>query len=481
MLAIDQGTTSTKSFTLNSDGRFTPLHAVSHQQIYPEPGWVEHDPLELLGSIRQCIEALGAMDAASEVVAMGLDNQGETVIAWNAESGEPVYNAIVWQDTRTQDAIDRLQAEGAEELTLQRAGLPLDPYYSATKLRWLIDLPEARSLAQQNKLHLGTSETYFLERLTGIYATDVTTASRTCLMNLATCQWDEELCKLFGIPMDMLPEIKPTTSDFGTVNSEIGPLAVTASVVDQQAALFGQRCHLPGQTKFTFGTGAFALANAGSQLPSVSQTGVLPTLAWQLGSTPPIYAVDGAVFTAASAVNWIKGLGLFQDTEEINQFKNSSALSRGLAFVPALTGLASPYWDRSAAGLWLGMGLDTTRADLCQSVLEGIAMRAADIVEALTPLVGADQKLSVDGGLTNNRYFCQFLADVTEREIHIPGSTELTCLGTAYLAMIGSGLASDTNALPPEPPPKAIINPRQSLANLRERFSEAVTRSQGWR
>lgn len=469
VIAVDQGTTGTKSYVLDESGAFRAAAGSEHRQIYPQPGWVEHDARELLAHVRQAIEAAGPADA------IGIDNQGETVVAWDADGGEPIHNAIVWQDSRTSVVTERLKANGAEELTLKHAGLPLDPYFSATKLRWFIDnVPAARALLKRGRLRLGTSDAFFLDRLAGTFATDVTTASRTSLMNLDMGQWDEELCKLFGIPMECLPEIRPTTGPFGA----IGGVAVTASLVDQQAALFGHGCMKPGDAKITFGTGAFALAVAGPSRLDGSRFGILPTLAWKIGDAPAEFAIDGGVYSAASAVNWAKGLGLFSDFAEINAFATAPAITRGLAFVPALAGLACPHWDRAAAGLWIGLGLDTTRADMMQSLLEGIALRAAEVVDAITQLVPLGPALSVDGGMVRNDYFLRFLASVLGRRVVVPATADLTALGTARMAMRGAGVTG----LPPLPPPAYVYEPNNPLdAASRARFSEAVKRAKAWR
>ncbi len=476
VLAIDQGTTATKTYTLDSEGHFAFCNSVKHHQIYPQSGWVEHDPETLLRNVEDSI------NAEKDIDAIGIDNQGETVIAWDSESGLPIYNAIVWQDQRTTDFTEELKAEGAEEVTLDRAGLPLDPYFSASKLRWILqNVPEAQKLLSEDRLRLGTSESFFIYRLTGEYATDVTTASRTSLMNLKTCTWDQQLCKLFEIPIGILPEIRPTTAHFGFLKSKGKNIPISASVVDQQAALMGHACYEAGQIKATFGTGVFALANMGETIQSDRESKVLSTVAWQFAGKKPVYAVDAGVYSAGSAVNWVKSLGLFQDFADIDDFEKEPAISRGVVFVPALSGLACPYWDRSAAGLWIGLSLETTKEDLCQSALEGIALRTAQLLDAIAPLTGEKRNLSVDGGLTNNSYFCQFLADVTQREIIIPASPDITTYGTARFALIGSGLVKNTSDLPPADEPKSIIIPRTDLTHFIERFGEAIARSRKWR
>jgi len=467
VLAIDQGTTSTRGFTLDAAGDFAFVAAREHRQLYPRAGWVEHDPEEILANVRAIIAAAGPVDA------IGLDNQGETVVAWDALDGRPLANAIVWQDDRTKDVTARLKSEGAETLTLARAGLPLDPYFSASKLRWFLDhLPDAGDLQRQGRLRLGTSDAFLLARLTGRFVTDLATASRTSLLSLATLQWDPELCALFGVPLECLPEIRPTTGDFGRCDG----VPVTAGSVDQQAALFGHGCARPGDAKITFGTGAFALAVSGPQ--RLDGGGILPTVAWQLGPAPADLALEGGVYNAASAVNWAQGLGLFQDFDEIDAFTRPPAIGRDLAFVPALSGLGCPHWDRGAAGLWIGLGLDTTKSDLMQSLLEGIALRAAEVVAALDRRRPLGPAISVDGGMAKNPYFLQVLAEVLERRVVVPGSTDLTALGTARLALLGAGLRE----LPPLPPARHAVEPDAGWGTAaRARFAQAVERAKGWR
>ncbi|MFN0192281.1 MAG: FGGY family carbohydrate kinase [Aestuariivirga sp.] len=469
VVAVDQGTTGTKSFTLDDGGAFEAIASFEHKQIYPQPGWVEHDPEELLAHVTQAIEAAGKVDA------IGIDNQGETVVAWDAATGRPIYNAIVWQDDRTKEVTVELKAGGAEELTLRKAGLPLDPYFSASKLRWLLDrVPEAKGLLKEERLRLGASDAFFLARLTGQFVTDVTTASRTSLMSLDTLGWDEDLCRLFGVPMECLPEIKPTAGPFGAFKS----MPIAASVVDQQAALFGHGCSKPGDAKITFGTGAFALAIAGTHRIDGSRFGILPTIAWKIGKDAPSFALDGGVYNAASAVNWARGLGLFSDYDELAKFDSDAAILRHLAFVPALSGLACPHWDRNAAGLWIGMGLDTTRHDMMQALLEGVALRATEVMAAMSELLPLGDIISVDGGLSKNPYFLQFLANVLQKTIAVPGSAELTALGTARLAMLGAGAKS----IPPLPQLKQKISPKSfDAAAARRIFSEAVARAKNWK
>ena len=472
VFAIDQGTTGSKAYRLDSAGKFERVGGFDHRQIYPQAGWVEHDPLELLGHVRKLLEQAG------DAIAFGLANQGETVIAWDADSGEPGCNAIVWQDARTLPLTEQLKKEGAAKLVTARTGLPLDPYFSASKLRWIIDnVPRAKELLKQGKLRLGTSDSFFLDRLAGLYATDVTTASRTGLMNLDSGQWDPELCRLFGVPIEALAPIRPTAGGFGAV----GKLPIVANVVDQQAALFGHGCRHGGQAKITFGTGAFALAVAEKNVAAESAAGMIRTVAWKIGARPLAYAIEGGIYDAAAAVNWARGLGLFKDYAEIDQFLAPPAIERGLVFVPALSGLSCPYWDRNAAGMWLGMSNDTTRTDMMQALLEGVALLAAEVIAAMgraTPLQGS---ISIDGGLSNNRYFCNFLGRALGQPVVVAGSADLTGLGCAQLALIGAGLA-DVDSLPPPPPARNRVTSSTPLSDAaRKRFREAVKRCSAWR
>ncbi|TPK59115.1 glycerol kinase [Mesorhizobium sp. B2-4-19] len=469
VVAVDQGTTGTKSYTLSDDGQFVAVTGFEHRQVYPQAGWVEHDPEELLRHVTDAIAAAGQVDA------IGIANQGETIIAWDAATGRPIHNAIVWQDNRTNAFTAQLKSEGAEELTLRVAGLPLDPYFSASKLRWIIDhVPVAQELLRANRLRLGTSESFLISRLTGTFATDVTTASRTSLMSLATLQWDEGLCTLFGVPASCLPEIRATAGPFG----EHQGIPVAASVVDQQAALFGHGCAKPGDTKITFGTGAFALSVAGPNRVDGSRFGILPTIAWKISQSSPCFAVEGGVYNAASAVNWARGLGLFSSYEEIRGFDAEPAILRDLAFVPALSGLGCPHWDRRASGMWIGLGLDTTRADMMQSLIEGVALRTAEVIEAMNGLVSIGESISVDGGMARNAYLLRVLADVTAKTVSVPSSKDLTALGTARMAMLGSGV----ERLPPLPQPDLTLTPSGSYGPAaRERFAQALMRARGWK
>jgi glycerol kinase len=461
-LALDQGTTSTRALRVKGDGEASIVFSAAHKQYFSGTDRVEHDPEELLANLR------AALAAAGDVTAIGLSNQGESCLAWDAIDGRPLSPVIVWQDRRTAAEIAALSH--AENEIKALSGLPLSPYFSAAKLAWLLEHnDEVKAARKAGRLMLGTTDAFFLQRLTGRAATDITTASRTALMNIATGQWDTALCDLFCVPMECLPPILPTAGDFG----RIGDIPLTASVVDQQAALYGHGCRVSGDTKITFGTGAFALSLTGSHLRLDNGNGLLPTVAWSIGGETS-YATDGGVHAAGAAVDWAQRVGLLNDPTELNAFETGPAIDRGLAFVPALAGLGSPHWDDSAAGLFIGMTGATTRRDMQQALIEGIALRASEIVVAM----GRDapvRRISIDGGVSRSRYLCQFLADTTGCTIVIPAMDELTAYGTAQLAARAVGETL------PSPQPAEIIKPNPCDGRSRlARFSQAVERARGW-
>ena len=467
--AIDQGTTSTRILVVEPDGARRVAHSVEHRQIYPKPGWVEHDPEELIRNIRACLGAAGPLDA------LGIDNQGESCLAWDAETKQALSPVLVWQDERTATTIAQLKSDGAEETTLARAGLPLDAYFSASKLAWILEnTPEARAAQARGALRLGTTDAFFLDRLAGRCVTDVSTASRTSLMNLADGAWDAELCALFGVPMECLPEIVDNTGEFGAIETSAGKAPVCALIVDQQAALYGSGCRDPGDAKMTFGTGAFALMVTGSEIHRGYERGLLPTVAWRKPGEATVYALDGGVFTAAAAVNWARSQGLFEAFDDINAFGAPAAIDRGLVFVPALSGLGCPHWDRSARGAWLGLSLDHEPADLVQSVLEGVALRSAEVLDAMNACTGSIGAVSVDGGLTRNPYFLQFFADSIEKPVERQTEPEVTALGVAMLAGEAVGAPDLTSS------DRETVPPRPGGETRRQAFARAVALARKW-
>ena len=463
ILAIDQGTTSTRGLLAGPEG-LRPAFSRRHAQIRPGPERVEHDPDELLRNVADAAEA--GRQAGARLLALA--NQGESCLGWDAATGAPISPVLVWQDART--APDLAALRHAQPEVTARAGLPLDPYFSASKLAWILqEVPEARALHRRGRLRLGTTDAFFRDRLTGRFETDPATASRTSLMSLATCAWDPALCEIFGVPMECLPAIRPCSGDLG----EVGGLPLAASITDQQAALFGHGCRGAGDAKITFGTGAFALAVTGDAPPGAAG-GALPTIAWQEGGGPVLYALDAGVYAASSAVDWAGGLGLFEGLEALNAFPHPDALSRGIAFVPALAGLACPHWDRGARGAWLGLSLADGKADLMQAVLEGVAYRTAEALDAIaaeTPLRGA---ISVDGGMSANPWFMQRMADIAGRPLLVSAEAERTALGAAALAARAAGEAE------PNAPEGRALRPDPGAPVLRERFAEARRLAQAW-
>jgi len=464
--AIDQGTTSTR--LLLADDAGPRIAAVRrHATTYPQPGWVEQNPEELLANIRAVLAEAGRLDA------IGLANQGESCLAWDAETGRALSPVIVWQDSRT-DALLAALPDATRARITALSGLPVDPYFSASKLAWIVEnLPEAQSALSRGTLRLGTTDAFFLDRLVGRFVTDRATASRTGLMNLATGQWDDELCAAFGVPRTCLPEIRANVGDFGDIDG----VPVRASIVDQQAALFGHGCRAPGEAKITFGTGAFALALAGSTPPDPARLGgLLPTIAWDLGSGPT-YAVDGGVYDVGSAVDWALAAGIAGSLDDFARFESATALSRGLVFVPAFSGLAAPEWDRSAAPLILGLAADMTRRDLCQALLEGIALSTEAVVSVMAGAVALSGTLSIDGGVSASPYFAGFLAGALDRTLIVRGFAERTAWGVAQLVAhdLGQALRDPEHA-------DRLVRPTIPISTEdRARFADARSRAGQWR
>ncbi|KNY15834.1 glycerol kinase [Shinella sp. SUS2] len=459
--AIDQGTTSTRCLVVEDGGAWTVAGTRRHAQHHPAPGWVEHDPEELLRNIEAVLEGAGPVDA------IGISNQGESCLAWDAETGKALSPVIVWQDARTADDLAALPP-AAEERSKSVCGLPLDPYFSASKLAWLVkNIPAVSTALQAGRLRLGTTDAFFLDRLCGTFRTDLATASRTGLIDLATGSWSEEMCDLHGVPRHCLPDIAAVNETFGT----IGGTPVKVSIVDQQAALYGHDCRKPGDCKITFGTGAFLLSVTGDRRPPASD--LLPTIAWHRKGEAPTFAVEGGVYDAGSALEWARNIGLFSAMEELGSFEGPSALSRGIVFVPALSGLAAPYWDRQAAPLFIGMDHATDRRDMVRAVLEGIAMLTVGLIEAAAQVVPLGESISIDGGLSQSSYFAQFLASASRRSITVPPMHELTALGLAELCGIdvsGARKAAQT------------FTPDASVSTAdHARFARAIERARAWR
>lgn len=484
ILGIDQGTTRTKALVFDADARPLTESASEVPLIYPHPGWVEVDPEHLIQSVvENGRQALASTDA--EVVAIGLANQGETVVAWDRDTGQPIYNAIGWQDRRTDSECERLVQSGADRLIRERTGLPVDPYFSATKLRWLLDnVSGARDRAERGDLLAGTTDSWILWRLTGAHLTDDSTASRTMLYNPRTRDWDQDVLDLLDIPGSILPAIQPSCSSFGATSPDIfgRGISVTASLVDQQAALFGQACYAPGDAKVTYGTGAFILVNTGDRIPT-SEHGLLPTVAWSM-SDKIVYALDGGIYVAGAAVQWLQeGLGIIQSAEESELLAQSVPDNGGVYVVPALAGLAAPYWDSYARGTILGLTRGSTRAHIVRATLEGIAYRTRDVIDAMARDTGRDvTSIKADGGASANRFLMQFLADVLGVDVRVAAIQETTALGAAFMAGLGAGSWRNLEELASLWREGERYHPceERDTAALYSRWLQAVERAKGW-
>lgn len=447
ILAIDQGTTSSRAILFSPEGEAIESSQQEFTQYYPESGWVEHDPEEIwattLATCRAVIKQSGL--TASEIKAIGITNQRETTLLWDRRNGKPLHKAIVWQDRRTTQMCEKLKADGKESFVQEKTGLLLDPYFSASKLAWLLDnVPNARELAEQGQLAFGTVDTFLLWRLTHgqSHYTDATNASRTLLFNIHDMQWDEDLLALFGIPETLLPKVKNSADNFGvTYRTLFGEeIPITALIGDQQAALVGQGCFTPGMAKSTYGTGCFLMLNSGNK-PLTSTNQLLSTVAYQVNGNTT-YALEGSIFIAGAVVQWLRdALKLIESAEETERLAAKCGHVEDVYVVPAFTGLGAPHWDPGARGAILGLSRDTGREEIVTASLQSVAYQTKDLLNAMIN-DGAQLStvLRVDGGMANNRWFVQFLADVLGLEVDIPESVESTALGAAYMAGLGVGL-----------------------------------------
>lgn len=446
ILSLDQGTSSSRAIVFDHKGQIRSVAQREFTQYFPKPGWVEHNPHEIWSSQASVIaEAITSIDINGHNIAgIGITNQRETTIVWDRETEEPIYNAIVWQDRRTSEYCDSLKEAGYTEFIRSRTGLIIDAYFSATKIKWILDnVPGARERAEKGKLMFGTVDTWLIWRLTrgDVHVTDVSNASRTMLFNIHTLQWDEELLRLFDIPLSMMPEVRSSSEVYGHTKSTIFAHEVPISGIagDQQAALFGQMCVEPGAVKNTYGTGCFLLMNSGEK-PIDSKNNLLTTIAWKIGDTVN-YALEGSIFVGGSVVQWLRdGLGIIRSSSEVEALAASVPDTAGVYFVPALTGLAAPYWDQYARGSISGISRGTTAAHIARAALEGIAYQTLDIVDAMQRDSGIKLcELKVDGGAARNNLLMQFQSDLLFTRVIRPKVTETTALGAAYLAGLAVG------------------------------------------
>lgn len=446
ILALDQGTTSSRAIVFDHNGHIKSVAQKEFTQYFPQPGWVEHNPNEIWSSQASVIaEAISAIDINGlDIAGIGITNQRETTIVWDIDTEEPIYNAIVWQDRRTSEYCDELKAQGLTEKIHEKTGLIIDAYFSGTKIKWILDnVPGARKRAEMGKLRFGNVDSWLVWRLTRgeIHVTDVTNASRTMLFNIKDLKWDEELLKLLDIPMSMMPEVKSSSEIYGHTKTTIFAHEVPISGIagDQQAALFGQMCIEPGSIKNTYGTGCFVMLNTGSK-PVLSKNNLLTTIAWKIGDKIT-YALEGSIYVGGSVVQWLRdGLGFITSSSEIEDLASTVPDSGGVYFVPALTGLAAPYWDQYARGTIIGITRGTTRAHIARAALDGIAFQTYDIAQAMAKDMDAPLKeLKVDGGASQNNLLMQHQADLLGITVVRPKITETTALGAAYLAGLAVG------------------------------------------
>jgi len=498
--AIDQGTTGTRFMVFDHDGRVVASAYDRHEQRYPEPGWVEHDPVEIWNTVERIVPralASGSIDP-DQLAALGVANQRETTVVWDADTGTPVYNAIGWQDRRTTDRIESLDADQVESIRA-RTGLEADAYFSATKAEWLLDNADpiklsrtrpqdVRDRAEAGELLFGTLDSWLIYNLTGAHVTDVTNAARTMLYDIHEMQWDDDLLAEFDVPRSMLPEVRPSSAEtpYGYTDPEgfLGAeVPVTGALGDQQAALFGQTCFEPGEAKNTYGTGSFYLMNTGTE-PVESDHGLLTTVAFQLSGEPVQYALEGSIFVTGAAIEWLASIGFVDDPMETAQLARSVDSSQGVYVVPAFSGLGAPHWDGRARGTIVGMTLATRREHVVRATLESIAHRTRDVAEAMEADAGVEAStLRVDGGAVRNDFLCQLQADVLQRGLVRPQVDETTALGAAYAAGLGVGYWDSVDELRSHWQVDREFEPemdREEADRLYRRWGDAVERARDW-
>ena len=487
ILALDQGTSSSRAIVFDETGATCAVAQKEFRQIFPRSGWVEHDPHEIWSSQASVIaEAITTLDINGlNIAGIGITNQRETTIVWDSDTEEPIYNAIVWQDRRTSDYCDKLKSEGVTEMIRRKTGLIIDAYFSATKIKWILDnVPGARERANKGKLLFGTVDTWLIWRLTRgeVYVTDVSNASRTMLFNINTLQWDDELLKMFDIPRSMMPEVRSSSEIYGhtktTIFAHKVPIAGIAG--DQQAALFGQMCIEPGMVKNTYGTGCFLLMNSGDK-PIISQNNLITTVAWKIGDKVN-YALEGSIFVGGSVVQWLRdGLGVIKSSSEVEELASRVPDTNGVYFVPALTGLGAPWWDQYARGTIVGISRGTNTAHIARAALEGIAFQTMDITAAMSRDAGLPlRELKVDGGASRNNLLMQFQADILGTRVIRPRVVETTALGAAYLAGLAVGYWSSVEQIRKQWHVDRIFEPtwdETAISKARDGWEDAVKRT----
>ncbi len=488
ILALDQGTTSSRAIVFDETGSIRAAAQQEFRQIYPRPGWVEHDANEVWSG--QMEVAAQAMHQAGlkpgDIAAIGITNQRETTLVWDRQSGAPIGNAIVWQDRRTAPFCERLQADGAESMIQSKTGLVVDAYFSASKLHWMLEnVPGARAKAEAGELAFGTMDSWLVWKLTGgkVHLTDVTNASRTMLYNLHTLAWDDELLRLFNIPRGLLPEVRASSEVYAEATGELAGIPIAGIAGDQQAALFGQVCTRPGMVKNTYGTGCFLLMPTGAQ-PIASKNKLVTTIAWRLGDQTE-YALEGSVFIAGAVVQWLRdGLGLIRSSSDVEALAAQAPDTEGVYMVPAFAGLGAPHWDPYARGTIVGLTRGTTAAHLARAALESIAFQSADVLHAMDADAGkALGEMRVDGGASVNNLLMQFQADILGVPVVRPKVSETTALGAAYLAGLAVGYWKDLDAIAAHWEIDRRFEPQMEPAERERRQAgwwKALERAKGW-
>ena len=484
VIALDQGTSSSRAIVFNEKGEICSVAQKEFTQIFPQPGWVEHNPKEIWSSqsgvMAEAIASKGLSSA--DIAAIGITNQRETTIVWDAATGEPVYNAIVWQDRRTSSFCDSMKIAGKTDFIRKKTGLIIDAYFSGTKIRWILEnVPGARDKANKGQLRFGTVDSWLIWNLTGgkVHVTDVTNASRTMLFNIHTLKWDKELLDLLGVPESMMPEVKSCSEVYGHTSTSVlaGDIPIAGIAGDQQAALFGQMCTEPGAVKNTYGTGCFLLMNTGEK-PIESRNNLLTTIAWKVGDKVN-YALEGSIFVAGSVVQWLRdGLGIIKSSSEVEALAASVPDNGGVYFVPALTGLGAPYWDQYAKGCVYGITRGSTAAHIARAALEGIAFQTMDIVEAMQSDSGVKLcELKVDGGASRNNLLMQFQSDILGCDVIRPQITETTALGAAFLAGLAVGYWKSIDSIKSIWAVERRFSPADPQAEAKKGWKDAISRT----
>jgi glycerol kinase len=485
--ALDQGTTSTRCILFDHAGNISGVDQKEHKQIYPKPGWVEHDPLEIWERTQQVMR--GALDksgiAAADVAAVGITNQRETTVVWEKSTGKPIYNAIVWQDTRTDALCNELAKTGGQDRLREKTGLPLATYFSGPKIQWILEnVSEARKKAEAGELLFGNIDTWVIWNLTGAHVTDVTNASRTLMMNLSTLDWDDEILSMLGIPRAMLPEIRSSSEIYGQARGAMGGIPVAGDLGDQQAALFGQTCYSPGEAKNTYGTGCFMLMNTGER-PVPSKSGLLTTLGYKIGDQKAVYALEGSIAITGALVQWLRdNLGLIEKSADVESLARTVEDNGSIYFVPAFSGLFAPYWRSDARGAIVGMTRYVNKGHIARAALEATAYQTREVLDAMEKDSGVKlTTLKVDGGMVFNELLMQFQSDVLSVPVIRPKVAETTALGAAYAAGLAVGFWKNFDELRANWGRDKEWRPKMDAAHrdsLYAGWKKAVTRTFDW-